>query len=216
MLKVYKDIVVVVMDVMEAVGLLLCSILASPFFFLRSSRGALAFVWSIKALVPRGLLAAAVRAGLDEKLGNHEQAAATYNQLVRMIESEETRYKAEDPKGRVMTDLYSRLLRLHLENGRMDDATLVMIRAHRFLGIDSLPVAPEFDIKTAHIVKAGIAAGRLLDEGGLATLTVRGVSMHKKDTKDLPTPRAKVWRKGQDSLQPPLAKVIPFIRPQET
>ena len=57
--------------------------------------------------------------------------------------------------------------------GQREEAVLVVIRAHQNLGIDRLPSNPDLDLKTAHVVKAGIAASKLLEEGGLATLTVR-------------------------------------------
>ena len=194
--------------------------------FFRSFDGVIPLFWQFKILLPRALFTIALRAALDEKLGNFEQAAAIFSHLIRTLESREAEYRAKDPDGRLMTFLYNRLARIYLASGRIDDATVVVIRANRFLGIDCLPSIPDLDVRAARIIKAGIAAGKLLDEGGLATLTVRAALMRKKDgeagapeaEKKKPTKRFE----GLDRLGPrkertvQMAKVLPFHRPAPT
>ena len=69
--------------------------------------------------------------------------------------------------------LYTVLARAYLHAGHIDDAMLVVIRAKKSMGIDRLGGLAELDAKTAHLVRAGLAAGRLLDGGGLATMFVK-------------------------------------------
>jgi hypothetical protein len=63
--------------------------------------------------------------------------------------------------------------RLYLLSGQVGQAVAVVIRAHKILGLDRLPSNPDLDIKAAHVIKAGLAATKMLEDGGLATLMVR-------------------------------------------
>ena len=227
MTKAYKNAVLIILDCLETIGLLVCSLLAGPFLFFRSLDGVMPFLWQLKVLLPRGLFAASLRATLDERLGNFEQAAAIFNHLIRSLEGREPQPQANDPESRLMAYLYNRLARIYLASGRVDDATVVVIRAHRHLGIESLPSIPDLDVRAARIIKAGIAAGKLLDEGGLATLTVRAAMLRKKDEgqkTDEPKPKKKRMdmpfrygtRSGDQSESERMAKVLPFHKPAPT
>ncbi|MCX6123188.1 MAG: hypothetical protein NTV34_00315, partial [Proteobacteria bacterium] len=76
----------------------------------------------------------------------------------------------------VLEDFYTLLVRAYLHGGHIYDAMMVILRAKKQLGMDRLPALARLDAKTAHLVRAGLAAGKLLDGGGLATLFVKSNS----------------------------------------
>lgn len=168
-----KNLGLNILDCFEALGAMACILLALPLVALRRL-GQVKLLWGyIRFLTPHQLLGTAMRVELDMVLKNYERAAAVLNHLVRVIE-EDSRSLEERPRYKnMLTQLYSRLFRLYLLSCNIEAATLLLIRAHNHLGIPCLPEYPDYDLRTAHVVKAGLAAGRLLEEGGLATLMVR-------------------------------------------
>lgn len=204
-MKNARTIALGIMDVLEALGLLACLLLTGPFMLIRKLQSMSLLSDYVRFLVPRHLFGAAMRAWLDARLDNFERAAAVINHLVRLLETETKTEEAKKRWGALLTELYSKLFRLYLMSGNIEAATLLMIRAHNHLGMINLPEYPDYDIRIAHVVKAGIAAGRLLDEGGLATLFMRQgaepvVTPQQRNIVRRPTP------KGEG------AKIIPFPR----
>ena len=104
----------------------------------------------------------------------------------------------------VLRDLYTLLARMYLYSGHIDGALLLIVRVRKVLGIDRLPALPELDVKTAHLVRASIAAGKLLDGNSLATLVVKTVVLEPQDNKSKLPPRGRQAARRGD------AKVIPF------
>lgn len=126
------------------------------------------------------------REGVLELVDHFESIVKVWFYGRRIPETERLEVK------RLLCTLYCDLMKLHLMRGDIELACLTVIRANHFLGIDRLPNMPDFDLKTAHVVKAGIAASRLLEEGGLATLMLRQgdepiVSAPKKPKKKVTT-----------------------------
>jgi hypothetical protein len=97
---------------------------------------------------------------------------------------------------------------------------LVVLRAKKHLDCERLPEMARLDAKTAHLVRAGLAAGRLLEGGGLATLYVKSHEnppMTPNAPKKKPTILSPLERQGataapRDGLKPS-SKVIPFPTP---
>lgn len=206
-MKIINRITSVVLDFFESVGLLVCLLLSSPLLFFRKMEFFSRCYWSLVYLLPNGLISSMIRANLDKRLGNYDQAAYIY---LRALDLFEKKYAESEDESKSLSNflihLYSSLINIYLVSGRIDDASRAVIRAHNEIGIENLPGLHDLDVKTSHIIKAGVAAGRLLDDGGLATLTVnhpvekpkskshRGSSIKDKKGSDL--------EKG--------AKVLPF------
>lgn len=160
-------------DVLGSLALILYALILGPLGILR---GPIAFerlglyLW---VLAPQGLLTRSIRAAVDWRLGHFDSAIA---QIEGLISANEEYYKKRPEarvRRRVLEDFFTLLARAYLHAGHIDDAMLVVIRAKKSLAIERLPGLAELDAKTAHLVRAGLAAGRLLDGGGLATMFVK-------------------------------------------
>lgn len=174
------------LDLLGAVILALYAIVVGPLGVLR---GPIAFertVWYLWVLLPQGLMARSIRTAIDWRLGNFDSAIA---QLEGLVGSNEEFYKERPTsraRRRVLEDFYTVLARAYLHAGHIDDAMLVVIRAKKSMSIDRLGGLAELDAKTAHLVRAGLAAGRLLDGGGLATMFVKSNQPEPPETKRRP------------------------------
>ena len=164
----------VFIEIVESLGLLLCLLLAAPLRFFRRLDHFMQITEYAGFLIERGLFAALLRARLDYRMGNFQQSTVLLAPIIEKLEAIVQRDKNAPLKiRRLLCTLYCDLQQLYFLCGLMEDAIMVVIRAHQNLGIDRLPTSPDLDLKTAHVVKAGIAASKLLEEGGLATLMVR-------------------------------------------
>lgn len=160
------------LEVLESIGLLVCLILSAPLRFFRRMDRVYALAYKIQVLVPRGLVAPMLRSHLEYKMGNHQEAANILDQIAFVLEEcEETESLPKVSK--MLIDVYCTLFKQYVLAGNLEEATLTIIRAHQHTGLERLPTTPSFDVKVAHVVKAGIAAGKLLEDGGLATLMVK-------------------------------------------
>jgi hypothetical protein len=161
------------LDFVGATVLALYALILGPLGVLRGPLQLERTVWYLWVLLPQGLMARSVRCAIDWRLGNFDSAIA---QLEGLVGSNEEYYKdrpGSRVRRRVLEDFYTLLARAYLHAGHIDDAMLVVIRAKKSMAIDRLAGLAELDAKTAHLVRAGLAAGRLLDGGGLATMFVR-------------------------------------------
>ena len=172
MLKQLRSFGLVILECLESLGLIVSIILAIPTNILRRLDRLYAALFYVKFMVPRSLLAPSLRVYLDYKTGNYLRAANLLEQIALKVETENA--AATSIKvSRMLCDIYCLLFRLQILSGNVEEAAIVVIRAQETLGMDRLPTTSGFDVKVAHVVKAGIAAGKLLDDGGLATLLVR-------------------------------------------
>lgn len=153
-----------ILDFMETLILIFALFLASilsPFKGLRMPK----LLCYIRVLLPNGLLSSALRAAIDLKISHTDRAIATLEGLIASIE--ETRADgAKHLRARVLVlaDLYGCLARAHLYRGQIEDASLAVIRASRSIGVERLAGLPDFDVKTAQVAKAAVAAGRILEQ----------------------------------------------------
>jgi hypothetical protein len=105
----------------------------------------------------------------------------------------------------ILVDFYTLLTRCYLHMGRVDEAMAVIIRAKKMLRRDYLKELVGVDAKTAQLVRAGIAAGRLFEGDGLATLFI------KADSAPASAENTTSERKGAVSKDESLGdNVIPF------
>lgn len=166
----------VVFEIFESIGLLICLLLATPLRMFRRMDHIAQITEYAGFLIERRLFSELLRARLDYRMGNYHQSVVLLSPIVRQIER---MVLAEKDRGaplrlrRLLCTLYCDQQQLYFLCGQMEDAVMTVIRAHQHLGIDRLPSNPDLDLKTAHVVKAGIAASKMLEEGGLATLMVR-------------------------------------------
>ncbi|MBC7534027.1 MAG: hypothetical protein H7318_20865 [Oligoflexus sp.] len=212
----------VALEILESIGLLLCLILAAPLRFFRRLDHLIQISEYAGFLVERGLFAALLRARLDYRMGNFQQSVVLLGPIVQQLENIVQKDKNAPLKiRRLLCTLYCDMQQLYFLCGQMEEAVLVVIRAHLNLGIDRLPSNPDLDLKTSHVVKAGIAASKLLKEGGLATLIVRQgeepvisqTPQKQKTTTNLNNGRGRNWKSDRTSPKPSSGRgaiVIPF------
>ncbi len=169
------------------------AVLLSPLHILR---GFDKFFLFGRVLAPLGLLTTGIRTVIDSRLGYHDRVVAQLEGMIAHLEKVRKRSKSRAPQCKlVLIELYTAMVRAYMQTGHMDDAMLVIIRAYNSLGVKRLRGLGELDIRTAHIVRAGISAGRLLDDGGMAAMLVRSSNQAEKPKR---SPR-KTPRKGASS-----------------
>lgn len=214
-----RGLIVAFTDLVGATLLALWGLILGPLGILRGTLYLGNIFWYVWILSPQGLLSRFVRAAIDWRLGNFDAAVFQLEFLVTRLESAFGRH----PKSRtiriVLEDFYTLLVRSYLHGGHIDDAMLVVLRAKKTLDSDRLPELARLDAKTAHLVRAGLAAGRLLDGTGLATLYVKSNEppiTHPDAPRKKPTvsPQPGVSRQGataQDKTNPTTtSNIIPF------
>jgi hypothetical protein len=168
-----RNVMLVLLDLLGGFLLGLYALIIGPLGVLRGPLAlerTLQYLW---VLCPQGLLARSVRAAIDWRFGHFDAATGHLEALVAECETWYRQNPVAWARRRVLEDLFTVLARAYLHGGHIDDAMLVVIRAKKALGVERLPGLAELDAKTAHLVRAGLAAGRLLDGGGLATLFVK-------------------------------------------
>jgi len=182
-----KNPIAMAIDILGAALLAIYALILGPLGVLRGPIVIERAIWYMWVLVPQGLMARSIRAAIDWRLGHFDSAIAQLEGLVGSTED----YTRERPNSRVrrrvLEDFYTVLTRAYLHAGHIDDAMLVVIRAKKSMSIDRLPGLAELDAKTAHLVRAGLAAGRLLDGQGLATMFVKS----NQPAPEAPLPAAK-------------------------
>lgn len=186
------------LDLVWAVVLALYALIIGPLGILRGPIVIERAIWYLWVLGPQGLVSRSVRAAIDWRLGNFDSAIT---QLEGLVGANEVYYRKR-PTGRarrrVLEDFYTVLARAYLHAGHIDDAMLVVIRAKKTMGVDRLAGLAELDAKTAHLVRAGLAAGRLLDGGGLATMFVKS---HAPNPTPTTRQKAKSGSQGEQGRQ---------------
>ncbi len=190
---------------------LLCyALLIGPLGILR---GPLAFerlflyLW---VLVPLRALTRTVRAGVDWRVGHFSLAIVQIESIVSVVH-ESYEQKSTSSKRRVLLDLYAVLTRAYMHAGDVDKAMQVILQAQKNIGVNRLPGLADLDAKTAHLIRAGIAAGRMLEGGGLATMFIKtdakGPTSQGEASPTNPSKTGQTPKKGAKSKR---GQVIPF------
>jgi hypothetical protein len=215
-----RGILVAANDLIAASLLVIWGIVLGPLGILRGTLYLGNAFWYVWILSPQGLLSRFMKAAIDWRLGNFDSAVFQLEFLVTRIENALGRRPTSRHTRIVLEDFYTLLVRAYLHGGHIDDAMLVVLRAKKTLDCDRLPELARLDAKTAHLVRAGLAAGRLLDGGGLATLYVKAAetpSLQQTKTKNstkTPTIPKRQGATAQDVKTPSRGNIIPFPKPQ--
>jgi hypothetical protein len=163
----------IVMDLVGSIFIVLYVLVLGPLWILRGPLLVEGWLSYLRVLAPQRLVMRSVRAALDWRLGHYDAAMAQSEAIVAGCED----YLREMPQSRVrrrvLAELYVMLARAYMHAGHIDAGMMVVIRAKKTLRMERLPGLAELDAKTAHLVRAGLAAGRLLDGNGLATMFVK-------------------------------------------
>lgn len=211
-----RTLVVVLLDLVGASLLALFAMILGPLGALRGPLVLESCLWHLVVLLPQGLLSRAFRAGVDWRLGNFDAAIVQLEFLVSRCEEYYQQRTRSRARKSVLEDYYAILIRAYLHSGHIDDGMMVVLRAKKALRCERLPGLPRLDAKTAHLVRAGLAAGRLLDGGGLATLFVKSSALESPEAQE-PLKSPPIPRQGASAH--PLkhgehrgrgAKIIPF------
>ncbi len=154
-------------------------------------------------LLPRGGVMHCLKAMVDWRLGNFNAAISQIENVLSLlgigvINNNNYRNKL---KRVVVEDLLTILSRCYLHMGRIDEAMQVVLRAKKILGIQRLPSLPDLDIKTVQLVRAGLAAGRLLEGDGAASLFVKsGAEPRTQNLESKENPKQKNNKKNNPWL----------------
>lgn len=168
-----REILIALNDLLASALLIIWGLILGPLGLLRGTLSLGNAFWYVWVLSPKGLLSRFMKAAIDWRLGSFDSAVFQLEFLVTRLENALNRRPQSRPTRTVLEDFYTLLVRAYLHGGHVDDAMLVVLRAKKNLDCDRLPQLARLDAKTAHLVRAGLAAGRLLDGGGLATLYVK-------------------------------------------
>lgn len=159
-------------DAVGAIFLSLYAVLIGPLGILRGPLVLDRLLWYAWVLAPLGVLTCSIRAILDWRVGNFSLAIHQAESILALV-SDSYQKRPSSIKRRVLLDFYTLVTRSYLHIGHIDKAMQVILLAKKKLGVEKLPELYEIDAKTAHLIRAGIAAGRMLDGHGLATMFVK-------------------------------------------
>ncbi|MEZ4743443.1 MAG: hypothetical protein R3B45_13525 [Bdellovibrionota bacterium] len=221
-----KKILSIVADGCNALFLSMYALIIGPLGILRGPLLLERTFWYLWVLLPLGLMSKFVRGALHWRLGAFDAAINEVEVMVVDLEGQLNSFHNHKAVRRVLEDLYTLLARAYLHLGRIDEAMLVVLRAKKHLSIERLPGLSQLNTKTAHLIRAGLSAGKLLDGGGLATLFVKAPASESSSEasrkKRTPVRKgASAVHKGVDkaadgSERKSGAKIIPFPPPTST
>lgn len=121
------------------------------------------------SLLRNGLFNLYLTVKLNKIAGRQSEAESLLVNLHRKVEG---LYKDANVEGlkQVYIQLSNIAVRQYLNQGKIEDACLLVIRVAKCLELEFIPGYENFDVSLAHVVKAGVSAAKLLSEGGLATM----------------------------------------------
>ncbi len=170
--SVSASILAVILDGLGALFLTLYALLIGPLGILRGPIVAERFLLYMWVLVPMRAMTRVVRAATDWRVGRFSLAIVQIDSIILQLVDNYTK-RPSSTQRRVLLDLYTVLTRAYLHVGDCDKAMQVILQAQKHTGANRLPGLPDLDAKTAHLIRAGIAAGRMLEGGGLATMFIK-------------------------------------------
>ena len=203
-----KSIGAGIIDLLESFSLLILMVLSVPYRICRRLDGLVNIFGLAKTLLPRGLFAAFIRSRLDQRLGNLDQSISILNYIIGALEEEKSALTKDSEIYRWLLYLYGVALKAQIDRGRLEEAAMLLVRANSNLNVNYLNHMPELDVKAAHILKAGIAASKLLNDNKACSIVVAP----EKE----PSASIKSSRRGATTAKKPGGKVIPFPTPIRT
>lgn len=126
----------------------------------------------VRLFAPFGLLTALVQTSIDWRFGRISRLITEIEGMIASFEPLRGRVDGKFERHALMA-LYLRLVQAYMISGQIEDAINVVMRAHASLGIERLPGLGELNHRTAQILRAGIAASRMMESGGLAALFLK-------------------------------------------
>lgn len=111
--------------------------------------------------------------------------------------------------------VYANLALCYLKMGAVEGACQVVVRAHNKLGINALPTLLDLDHQASQIVLASLAACRILENGGSATVVVKESPRTWQNQDDSADDSSSPKSAGQNMRKssPVESNVIPFPSP---
>jgi hypothetical protein len=204
------------LDLVEGMMVAIAIVFIQPIMIARLFGRGSQIVQRVVELSRVGLFSSYMRAVADQLVGHPDRALAALEGIIATVEEQ-----ASQPLSRsiriALHELYVQMIQLYFIHGYVDDAAAATIRACKFLNVERLPGLASFDVRTAQVVKAAMAAGRLLPEGSSATLLVRSGKDEASTTrKPRLHPVSKGLQNGEGSEKKETGgKVIPFPTPHE-
>lgn len=206
----------ILVDILEVIGLGFSSLFVYPCVWLgRHSANALI---RVRFLVPRALMGMYFQGRFRAHIHQNNKAILIYHQLLKIFENEfhPAEVTHNVPLNHFLQLIYGEFMAIYIKMGDLDQASSVLIRANGHIGCEFLPGHGEFSLQTAHIIKAGFAAGRLLDDDSVRGLFQSGKSIIIKASPQKETSTFIKERKESQSRpgRSSGAKVLPFKRPE--
>ena len=205
--------IAIFIDFFTALLFALVALLFSPLTVLR---GADRMVGYIRLLLPKALLATGVRAVMDWQFGNLDRSVSQMEAILSYFEPDPTDKTNQNLQQRkLVEELYSAIAHAYIRSGHIDDAMVVLIRANSSLGIRRLRGLGELDARTAHIIRASIATGKLLDDNSTASLTISSKPSSKPPTKERTTSNKRAGATKENTSKKQKPRVLAFQQKQD-
>jgi hypothetical protein len=201
-----------VIDALCALFLACYALLLGSLGFLKGPLVLDRIFWYWWILSSQGLLTTAIKIAIEWRLGNFGVAISQAEVLTTILEKYYKQKSRSLVRFRVLADFYTLLARAYMHMGYIDEAMKIIIQAKEVLDIDRLGGLKDLDAKTARLVRAGLAAGRLVDGSGLTALFVKtdpvrdDTQIDKKKGEEKSKKASAVKEKDSSN------KVIPFPR----
>lgn len=193
---------------------LIHGVLAFPFSLLRICWVNSKFAFSLATLLEEKQLANYLQSRLEWLMGDRTTAIALLDHVVSTLEEAWGSDEISIRQHHALSSCFTILTRYYLFMGRIDEAMVVVLRIKKSLDADALHGVGNLDAKTANLVRAGIAAGRLLEDGGITSMLFKSDSEADKNRKSFlktkSSPLGIGSKKDGASKLISRGKVIPF------
>jgi hypothetical protein len=191
-----------VADILGGIFLGFYALLIGPLGVLRGPLLLDRLFWYAWVLLPLGVMTRGIRAIIDWRVGNFSVAIHQMEGILALVYDSYLKYHSPIKK-RVLLDFYTLITRAYLHIGHVDKAMQMILQAQKNLNVEKLPDLYEIDAKTAHLIRAGIAAGRMLEGGGLATMFVKADVVPGQKPRVQPPPAPPSSSSPSSQQQPP-------------
>lgn len=186
----------------------LYAILIGPLGILRGPLVVERFFLYAWVLIPQRALTRAIRAATDWRVGHFSLAIVQLDSIIVQLHKSYTD-KPTQSKKRVLLDLYTVLTRAYLHMGNVDKAMQIILHVQKTTGVNRLTGLADLDAKTAHLIRAGIAAGKMLDGGGMATMFIKSDKTPQAPG-EVPPPNKDPGETKKKKKKEKTGQVIPF------
>ena len=194
------------LDLVESFFLLMVWVFSIPIVWVRNFPALYTVYCYMRVLLANGLMSAYLRTRLDHALGNCERATSLLDKTIQAI-VDGSEYRDSHTEF-VIVGLFETLVSYYLGLGDIERAVSALILAQKITGLEGVQAIPDLSSQQAQIIKAGLTAGRLLEEEGFQDLVDSGKPIIiRATTGEEPEVSKPITKKGE-------GKVLPFIRPE--